>query len=68
MLSDESSPSNELQRVKLRQRLNLTEEQKAKAASLLGSLERLHRRLQITRWCIAMLSSNVGKKGEEGEG
>ena len=62
MLSDESSPSNELQRVKLRQRLNLTEEQKAKAASLLGSLERLHRRLQITRWCIAMLSSNVGKK------
>ena len=40
----------------------MTEEQKAKAASLLGSLERLHRRLQITRWCIAMLSSNVGKK------
>lgn len=64
MLADDSSPSNELQRVKLREKLNLTEEQKAKAASLIGALERLRRRLQITRWCIAMLSSNVEKKKE----
>ena len=64
MLADDSSPSNELQRVKLREKLNLTEEQKAKAASLIGALERLRRRLQITRWCIAMLSSSVEKKKE----
>lgn len=65
MLSDDSTAANEAQRVELRQKLSLTEEQKARAASLLASLERLRRRLQVTRWCIATLSSNVGR-GKEG--
>lgn len=35
---------------------------------LLDALEHLRRRLQITKWCMLMLSSDVGMRGERDDG
>ena len=58
-MPDNKDAPNESERVQLRNRLNLSEDQRVKILSLIQSLDNMRKRMLITNWCITTLSFDV---------